>query len=161
MSPRPQFSSVPHVQYSGTWTTTATTLFFITSSSKSVSSLPYKPSACAPVLTVSIPQTSSDAWFKPTEENIHAGVCLRVAQGRFRVFPYENPYLQPFERAIKILNPVAAVKVRSAAIHAALSHLWVRTSFDLNLTDISLDTAQRMHNRSLSIKIRRSRSSIL
>lgn len=67
-------------------------------------------------------QTSSDAWFKPTEENIHSGVCLRVGQGRFRVFPYENPYLQPFERAIKILNPVAAVKVRSAAIHAALAH---------------------------------------
>ncbi|KAF9782477.1 glycosyl transferase family group 2-domain-containing protein [Thelephora terrestris] len=67
-------------------------------------------------------QTSSDAWFKPTEENIHSGVCLRVDQGRFRVFPYENPYLQPFERAIRILNPVAAVKVRSAAIHAALAH---------------------------------------
>ena len=77
--------------------------------------------------TALIPQTSSDAWFKPTEENIHSGVCLRVDQGRFRVFPYENPYLQPFERAIKILNPVAAVKVRSAAIHAALTHACVRT----------------------------------
>jgi hypothetical protein len=73
-------------------------------------------------------QTSSDAWFKPTEENIHSGVCLRVDQGRFRVFPYENPYLQPFERAVRILNPVAAVKVRSAAIHAALAHACVRNS---------------------------------
>lgn len=112
------------------------------------------------VLTVPIPQTSSDAWFKPTEENIHAGVCLRVAQGRFRVFPYENPYLQPFERAIKILNPVAAVKVRSAAIHAALAHLWVFTKFRPGLTDTSLTLAQKTHNRSLSIKIRRSRSLI-
>jgi hypothetical protein len=98
---------------------------------------PHTPSTSSPVLTVSIPQTSSDAWFKPTEENIHAGVCLRVAQGRFRVFPYENPYLQPFERAIKILNPVAAVKVRSAAIHAALAHVWVRPKFGPNPVDIS------------------------
>ena len=73
-------------------------------------------------------QTSSDAWFKPSEENIHSGVCLRVDQGRFRVFPYENPYLQPFERAIRILNPVAAVKVHSAAIHAALTHACVCNS---------------------------------
>ena len=39
----------------------------------------------------------------------------------FRVFPYENDYLEPFEAAIRVLNPVVAVKVRSAAIHAALS----------------------------------------
>ena len=77
--------------------------------------------------TALIPQTSSDAWFKPTEENIHSGVCLRVGQGRFRVFPYENPSLQTFERAIKILNPAAAVKVRNAAIHAVLTHVCVRT----------------------------------
>jgi hypothetical protein len=100
----------------------ATTPFSTTSSSKSVFSL---PPTQMPVLMVPTSQTSSDAWFKPTEENIHSGVCLRVAQGRFRVFPYENPYLQPFERAIKILNPVAAVKVRSAAIHAALAYAYV------------------------------------
>jgi hypothetical protein len=41
------------------------------------------------------------------------------------VFPYENPYLQPFEKAVRALNPVVAVKVRSAAVHAALSTVWV------------------------------------
>jgi len=66
-------------------------------------------------------QTLGDAWFKPSEENVHAGVCLRVDAGRFRVFPYENRYLEPFEAAIRILNPVVAVKIRSAAIHAALT----------------------------------------
>ncbi|EMD36048.1 hypothetical protein CERSUDRAFT_115962 [Gelatoporia subvermispora B] len=66
-------------------------------------------------------QTQGDAWFKPSEENVHAGVCLRVDAGQFRVFPYENPYLEPFEAAVRSLNPVVAVKLRSAAIHAALS----------------------------------------
>ncbi|KZT03069.1 uncharacterized protein LAESUDRAFT_729581 [Laetiporus sulphureus 93-53] len=66
-------------------------------------------------------QTQGDAWFKPSEENVHAGVCLRVANGHFRVFPYENHYLEPFEAAVRGLNPVVAVKIRSAAIHAALA----------------------------------------
>ena len=66
-------------------------------------------------------QTQGDAWFKPSEENVHAGVCLRVDTGKFRVFPYENRHLEPFEAAVRVLNPVVAVKVRSAAIHAALS----------------------------------------
>ncbi|TFY58029.1 hypothetical protein EVJ58_g6671 [Rhodofomes roseus] len=66
-------------------------------------------------------QTQGDAWFKPSEENVHAGVCLRVDARRFRVFPYENHYLEPFEAAIRQLNPVVAVKIRSAAIHAALN----------------------------------------
>ncbi|KAJ4476788.1 glycosyl transferase family group 2-domain-containing protein [Lentinula lateritia] len=65
-------------------------------------------------------RTQGDAWFKPTEENISAGVCLRVEQGRFRVFPYENRYLVPFETAVRQLNPLVAIKVRSAAVHAAL-----------------------------------------
>ncbi|KAI0688232.1 glycosyl transferase family group 2-domain-containing protein [Cytidiella melzeri] len=68
-------------------------------------------------------QTQGDAWFKPSEENVHAGVCLRVDAGHFRVFPYENRYLEPFEAAVRALNPVVAVKTRSAAIHAALSSL--------------------------------------
>ncbi|KAJ3521320.1 hypothetical protein NM688_g9030 [Phlebia brevispora] len=66
-------------------------------------------------------QTQGDAWFKPSEENIHAGVCLRVETGHFRVFPYDNRYLEPFEAAVRALNPVVAVKVRSAAVHAALA----------------------------------------
>ncbi|KAJ6532924.1 glycosyl transferase family group 2-domain-containing protein [Mycena vulgaris] len=66
-------------------------------------------------------QTQGDAWFKPSEENVAAGVCLRVEPGHFRVFPYENPYLVPFEAAVRSLNPLVAIKVRSAAVHAALS----------------------------------------
>ncbi|KAG5652362.1 hypothetical protein H0H81_005264 [Sphagnurus paluster] len=65
--------------------------------------------------------TQGDAWFKPSEENISAGVCLRVDPGQFRVFPYENPYLAPFEAAVRSLNPLVAVKVRSAAVHSALA----------------------------------------
>ncbi|THH11529.1 hypothetical protein EW145_g574 [Phellinidium pouzarii] len=66
-------------------------------------------------------QTQGDAWFKPSEENAAAGVCLRVEPGHFRVFPYENHFLAPFEAAVRALNPVVAVKVRSAAVHAALA----------------------------------------
>ncbi|KAI5123019.1 hypothetical protein M0805_007640 [Coniferiporia weirii] len=66
-------------------------------------------------------QTQGDAWFKPSEENAAAGVCLRVEPGHFRVFPYENHLLAPFEAAVRALNPVVAVKVRSAAVHAALA----------------------------------------
>ncbi|OCH85861.1 hypothetical protein OBBRIDRAFT_739082 [Obba rivulosa] len=68
-------------------------------------------------------QTQGDAWFKPSEEHIQGGVCLRADNGHFRVFPYENPFLQPFEAAIRVLNPVVAVKIRSAAIHAVLATL--------------------------------------
>ncbi len=81
-------------------------------------------SASSP-LTDRAPQTQGDAWFKPSEENVHAGVCLRVDSNNFRVFPYENEYLESFEAAVRVLNPVVAVKVRSAAIHAALSTLYV------------------------------------
>ncbi|EJD00575.1 uncharacterized protein FOMMEDRAFT_112123 [Fomitiporia mediterranea MF3/22] len=66
-------------------------------------------------------QTQGDAWFKPSEENASAGVCLRVQPGHFRVFPYENHFLAPFEAAVRVLNPVVAVKVRSASVHAALA----------------------------------------
>ncbi|KAJ7186447.1 glycosyl transferase family group 2-domain-containing protein [Mycena filopes] len=66
-------------------------------------------------------KTQGDAWFKPSEENVSAGVALRVSAGHFRVFPYENPYLVPFEAAVRALNPLVAIKVRSAAVHAALA----------------------------------------
>jgi hypothetical protein len=66
-------------------------------------------------------QTQGDAWFKPSAENVHAGVCLRIQTGQYRVFPYENRFLEPFEAAVRVLNPVVAVKVRSAAVHVALS----------------------------------------
>jgi hypothetical protein len=96
--------------------------------------------------SLTLPQTQGDAWFKPLSENLAAGVCLRVADApalpavapappsmdgeipiiplpaaKYRVFPYENMTLAPFEAAVRALNPVVAVKVRSAAVHAALA----------------------------------------
>jgi hypothetical protein len=52
---------------------------------------------------------------------MHAGVCLRIEPGKYRVFPYENRFLEPFEAAVRGLNPSVAVKVYSAAVHVALS----------------------------------------
>lgn len=51
---------------------------------------------------------------------MQAGVCLRIQPGKYRVFPYENKFLEPFEAAVRALNPSVAVKVRSAAVHVAL-----------------------------------------
>ena len=48
-----------------------------------------------------------------------------MSNNNFRVFPYENRYLVPFEAAVRVLNPVVAVKIRSAAIHAALATVCV------------------------------------
>lgn len=56
----------------------------------------------------------------PSEEVMSTGVAMRVDDGFFRVFPYENQALVPFEAAVRKLNPVVAVKMRSAAIHAAI-----------------------------------------
>ena len=64
--------------------------------------------------------TQQDNWFMPSEEIVSTGVAMRVEDGFFRVFPYENPALVPFEAAVRKLNPVVAVKMRSAAVHAAL-----------------------------------------
>ena len=49
--------------------------------------------------------------------------------GKFRVFPYENLELEPFETAVTVLNPVVAVKLRSAAVHAVLAELYVYIPF--------------------------------
>ncbi|KAH9941252.1 glycosyl transferase family group 2-domain-containing protein [Epithele typhae] len=68
-------------------------------------------------------QTQGDAWFRPNEDNIAVGVALRVDNGEYRVFPYENLGLEPFETAIRALNPAVAVKVRSAAVHAAFAEV--------------------------------------
>jgi hypothetical protein len=75
-------------------------------------------------------QTQGDAWFRPNEENLTGGVALRVADGEFRVFPYENITLEPFEAAVAALNPVVAVKIRSAAVHAALAEVYVTRARD-------------------------------
>ncbi|KAG5341078.1 hypothetical protein C0989_011806, partial [Termitomyces sp. Mn162] len=71
-------------------------------------------------------QTQGDAWFRPNEQHISSGVALRISDvhdpvPEFRVFPYENPSLEPFETAVAALNPAVAVKIRSAAVHAALA----------------------------------------
>lgn len=66
-------------------------------------------------------QTQGDAWFRPHEDQVPPGVCLRTHDGSFRVFPYETAALAPFEAAVSALNPHVAVKVRSAAVHAALA----------------------------------------
>ncbi|KAH9923868.1 glycosyl transferase family group 2-domain-containing protein [Fomitopsis serialis] len=69
-------------------------------------------------------QTQGDAWFRPNEDNLSAGVALRVDNGpEFRVFPYENLALEPFEAAVSALNPAVAIKVRSASVHAALAEV--------------------------------------
>ncbi|KAF8066798.1 glycosyl transferase family group 2-domain-containing protein [Lyophyllum atratum] len=73
-------------------------------------------------------QTQGDAWFRPNEENISSGVALRISDvndptPEFRVFPYENPTLEPFETAVAALNPAVAVKIRSAAVHAAMASI--------------------------------------
>ena len=50
-------------------------------------------------------------------------IASTTSTPEFRVFPYENASLEPFESAVAALNPVVAVKVRSAAVHAALAEV--------------------------------------
>lgn len=60
------------------------------------------------------------------QPDISSGVALRIHEfptPEFRLYPYEDISLEPFENAIKILNPVVAVKIRSAAVHAVLGEL--------------------------------------
>ena len=59
----------------------------------------------------------------PTDEVVATGVALRVENGFFRIFPYENPALIPFEAAVRRLNPVVAVKIRNAAVHAVMGRV--------------------------------------
>ncbi|ESK90098.1 glycosyltransferase family 2 protein [Moniliophthora roreri MCA 2997] len=72
--------------------------------------------------------TQGDAWFKP-DEPVTSGVAVRITEAgsddppEFRVFPYENIALEPFETAVAHLNPVVAVKVRNATVHAALADI--------------------------------------
>jgi len=64
--------------------------------------------------------TQQENWFMPAEETLATGVAMRVEDGYFRVFPYENPLLIPFEAAVRKLNPVVAVKIRNAGVQAAI-----------------------------------------
>ena len=65
-------------------------------------------------------QTQGDAWFRPHEENVSSGVALRVNEDpiEFRIFPYENLSLEPFETAVTALNPAVAVMVRRTRLPA-------------------------------------------
>lgn len=70
----------------------------------------------------------------PLEETVATGVALRVDNGFFRVFPYENPALIPFEAAVRKLNPVVAVKIRNTSVQAAIRKMSVAFSpFTVNL----------------------------
>ncbi|KAH9960638.1 glycosyl transferase family group 2-domain-containing protein [Russula dissimulans] len=68
-------------------------------------------------------QTQGDAWFRPDARDTAAGVCLRDDAGSYRVFPYENLSLEPFECAVRAMDLIVAVKVRSAVAHAAVSQV--------------------------------------
>ncbi|KAI0251039.1 glycosyl transferase family group 2-domain-containing protein [Lactifluus subvellereus] len=68
-------------------------------------------------------QTQGDAWFRPDARDISAGVCLRDDAGSYRVFPYEDIALEPFECAVRAMELIVAVKIRSAVAHAAISEL--------------------------------------
>ncbi|KAG8215893.1 glycosyl transferase family group 2-domain-containing protein [Butyriboletus roseoflavus] len=83
-------------------------------------------------------QTQGEAWFRPAEEHIATGVCIRTETGQFRVFPYDTPLLGQFEAAVRLLNPVVAVKIRSAAVHAAFA-----TIFE-NIIPLCLDLEEKM-----------------
>lgn len=67
----------------------------------------------------------------PAENVAGSGVALRVENGYFRVFPYENPTLIPFEAAVRGLNPVVAIKIKNAAVHAAMGKVFVLSSCSL------------------------------
>ncbi|KAF5376599.1 hypothetical protein D9757_009590 [Collybiopsis confluens] len=83
-------------------------------------------------------KTLQDNWFKPASDADTTGVCIRVDSSAFRCFPYENPNLIPFERGVRRLNVEAAVKIRSASVHAAVSGV------PASATDILLDSNTRI-----------------
>jgi hypothetical protein len=97
-------------------------------------------------------QTQGDAWFRPNEDCLPCGVAIRVGEaGEFRVFPYENIALEPFEMAVAALNPAVAVKVRSAAVHATLAEAYVGLDHRTYRPLIRLFLARLMRAASTSI----------
>ena len=54
---------------------------------------------------------------------------LWVEPGHFCLLPYENPILARFEAAVRVLNPVVAVKVRSTEVHAALATVYIHVFY--------------------------------
>jgi hypothetical protein len=66
-------------------------------------------------------KTQTDNWWKPEDSlTTGTGVCTQVATGTFCVFPHNQTALLPFEHAVRKLNPTVGVKLRSAAVYAAL-----------------------------------------
>jgi hypothetical protein len=66
------------------------------------------------------------------EETLSTCVAMRVEESSgngdgpyFRVFPYENALLVPFEEAVRKLNPVVAVKIKNAGVIAAIRGAYV------------------------------------
>jgi hypothetical protein len=110
----PLISSCPPAQFF----TTATTIYGMHGYIKSVGLL---FSALSTYPFVADECTQRDNWFMPTEETISTGVAIRVEDGFFRIFPYENPMLIPFEAAVRGLNPVVAVKLRTSSVLAAMA----------------------------------------
>jgi len=100
-------------------------------------------------------QTQGDAWFRPNEDSLPCGVAVRVDEtGDFRVFPYENIGLEPFEMAVAALNPAVAVKVRSAAVHATLAEAYVTPDHRIYRTSTQPPTpAHQMRAASMSTPI--------
>ena len=105
-------------------------------------------------------QTQGDAWFRPNEDHLPCGVAIRVGEaGEFRVFPYENIALEPFEMAVAALNPAVAVKVRSAAVHAILAEAYVSLDHRIYRPLIRLLLARPTRAASTSIPTHASKSS--
>ncbi|KAJ8454065.1 hypothetical protein ONZ45_g19451 [Pleurotus djamor] len=104
-------------------------------------------------------QTQGDEWFRPDESRISSGVAVRIHPGyidltnaannefpQYRIFPYERKGLEPFEQAVVGLNPVVAVKVRNATIHASLAEtsprdtsLYVDSNTRIQILETMLD----------------------
>ncbi|KAI6126971.1 hypothetical protein F5141DRAFT_1186238 [Pisolithus sp. B1] len=57
-------------------------------------------------------QTQGDAWFKASEEDISAGVCVLAEPGHFSVFPYENPTFFPPKRQSSKVRSAAKTRMR-------------------------------------------------
>jgi len=95
--------------------------------------------------------TQQENWFMPPEETLSTGVAMRVDESLgngdgpyFRVFPYENALLVPFEEAVRKLNPVVAVKIKNAGVIAAIRGAYVYPFFlfilSLNLSPVAQTT---------------------
>ncbi|KAH8835947.1 glycosyl transferase family group 2-domain-containing protein [Flagelloscypha sp. PMI_526] len=61
------------------------------------------------ILTNIYQKTLNDNWFKPTDDAVTTGVCVRTAPASFR--------------AVRELNPAVAVKFRSTCVHVVINQI--------------------------------------